>query len=96
MFITYIDYGSQFLVSMDEDFLSIKEYALLIRVHPNTVRRSIKNGHCKAFRTGRGCKAVYRIPRTEINRLALEHLETIIDKLIEKKIPSYEKKQDML
>lgn len=81
---------------MDEHFLSIKEYAYLIRVHPNTVRRSIKNGHCKAFRTGSGCKAVYRIPRSEINRLALEHLESIIERMIEKKIAPYDKKQDLI
>lgn len=81
---------------MEDDFLSIKEYADLIRVHPNTVRRSIKNGHCKAFRTGRGCKAVYRIPRSEINRLAFEHLEAIIERMIEKKIPPYDKSLDLI
>ena len=67
------------------EFLSIKEFAVLINVHPNTVRRSIKKGVLNAFRIGKGAKAVYRIPRVEINRLAFAHLEEMIEKIIDKK-----------
>lgn len=68
------------------DFLSIKEFALLIRVHENTIRRGIKTGRISAFRVGIGKKSVYRIPRTEINRMAFEDLEKVINLLIDKKM----------
>lgn len=69
----------------EADFLSIKEFALLIKVHANTVRRSIKKGKLNAFRIGSGSKAIYRIPRAEINRLAFVNLEEMIARIIDKK-----------
>jgi excisionase family DNA binding protein len=74
----------------EADFLSIKEFALLIKVHVNTVRRAIKKGRLSAFRIGTGSKAGYRIPRTEINRLAFLNLEEMIETIIEKKSASKE------
>ena len=67
------------------DFLSIKEMAVLIRVHVNTIRRAIKIGKISAFRVG-GPHSAYRIPRTEINRLSFEELESVINSLIDKKL----------
>lgn len=71
---------------MSAEFLSIKEFASLIKVHPNTVRRSIKKGKLNAFRVGEGCKAIYRIPLTEINRLAIMNMETVMNSLIDQKM----------
>ena len=67
------------------DFLSIKEMAVLVRVHVNTIRRAIKIGKINAFQIG-GTNSAYRIPRTEINRLSFEQLETVINSLIDKKL----------
>jgi len=68
------------------DFLSIKEFAITIGVHPNTVRRSIKKGRLSAFTLGSGRKKVYRIAKSEINRIALIDLEDIVERIVEKRI----------
>lgn len=70
----------------EQDFLSIKEFAVVINVHPNTVRRSIKKGRLSAFRVGSGARATYRIPRAEINRLAFMNLEEMVQKMVDKKL----------
>lgn len=65
-----------------KDFLSVNEYAKLLSIHPNTVRRSIKSGRLNAFKIGQGEKSEFRIPRAEINRMCLIDLEKIIEKKI--------------
>ena len=67
---------------MEDEFLSVKEFADLINVHQNTVRRAIKSGKINCLRVGTGVRAIYRIPRTETNRLAYEHLEKVVKNLI--------------
>ncbi len=69
-------------------FYSIKEFALRISVHPNTVRNAIKNGRISAFKVGIGKKSVYRIPYAETERLALFDLREMIEKIIQEKNPS--------
>lgn len=69
-----------------EDFLSIKEFAALLKVHHNTVRRCILRGRINAIKIGGVKNSVYRIPRSELQRLAITDLENIIDKLIEKRM----------
>lgn len=66
-------------------FYTIVEFALKIRVHPNTVRRAIKSGRINAFRVGAGKRSSYRIPKDEINRMALVDLENLISDMINKK-----------
>ncbi len=67
-------------------FYSIKEFAQKLGVHPNTIRRSIKNGRINAFKIGAGKKSIYRISHSEINRVALFDLEEMIEKIIEKRM----------
>lgn len=68
-----------------KDFYTIQEFADYLKIHYNTVRNGIKNGHIQAFRVGKGKKSSYRISHTEINRMALFNLEKVIDDIIEKK-----------
>ena len=67
---------------MNKDFLSIIEFAEVLNLHPNTVRRAIKNGRISAFKVGAGKKASYRIPRSEIQRLAVCDMTLIINQMI--------------
>jgi excisionase family DNA binding protein len=66
-----------------ESFLSIKEFASLLKVHQNTIRRAIKSGRIGGFKVGIGKSSVYRIPRSEINRIALFDLEHMVQKIVE-------------
>jgi excisionase family DNA binding protein len=68
-----------------KDFLSIKEFAEKVQMHPSSIRRAIKRGKLNAFRVGDGQRAVYRIPSSEIHRLAFTHYEEVQQKLIDKK-----------
>jgi excisionase family DNA binding protein len=53
-----------------------------MKMHPNTIRRAIKNGRISAFKLGAGNKASYRIPRSEIDRLAVCDMTLIINQMI--------------
>jgi excisionase family DNA binding protein len=66
-----------------EEYLTIKEFAGLLSIHPNTVRRSIKNGKLQCVRIGTGERAGYRIPRSEISRIALFDLKDMVKKILD-------------
>jgi len=51
-------------------YVSVKEFAKMLQVHPNTIRNSIRNGRINAFKINSGKKAMYRIPVYEIQRIA--------------------------
>ena len=64
---------------MEREYLTIKEFALEMNLHPNTVRRGIKKGKIAAVNIGTGeTYSVYRIPFTEISRLLQVDLEHMI------------------
>ena len=58
-----------------KDWYTIKEFASIMRVHPNSVRRSIKSGRIAAFSFGTDKKNTYRIPHGEIQRNAMSKLK---------------------
>lgn len=66
-----------------EEFLSIKEFASLMRLCEGTIRNAIKSGRLKAVRIGFGKRASYRIPRSEINRIALFDLKDMVEQIVE-------------
>ena len=73
-------------MTKEKEFLTIKEFAKLVGVHHHTVRKSIKNGYICAFRLNPGYKSAYRIPRSELNKLALFDMEKVIKNLIDEKL----------
>lgn len=55
------------------DFLSVKEFSAKIGVHHNTVRRLIKNCRIAAVNIGNGKYSCFRIPKSELGRLAIDN-----------------------
>lgn len=64
---------------MMNDLLSVKEFAAILRTHPSTIRRAIESGRIHAFRIGKGKKASFRIPKTEIERMMAFDLTELIE-----------------
>jgi excisionase family DNA binding protein len=67
------------------DFLTIKEFAYELGVHHQTIRRCIKRGRITAIQVGGIKKSIYRIPRSELQRMSIKDLEDIVEKIIEKR-----------
>jgi excisionase family DNA binding protein len=57
---------------MNVNFLTVEEFSKRIKMHPSTVRRSIKQGKIFASRPSPGKKAPYRIAESELERLQLQ------------------------
>lgn len=62
-----------------EKFYNVEEFAKLLRVHPNTVRKGIKKGRIQAFRVGEGLRSSFRISSIEAQRLAEVDMMKVIE-----------------
>ena len=62
---------------MDDQIYTVEEVASRLTVHPETVRKWIKNGELRA--TNLGGRAGYRISRTALEQFLREREETIKD-----------------
>lgn len=62
-----------------KEFYTIKEFAKLLQVHPETIRKAVRNGKIIALKPGGGRTSSLRIPRLELDRMAAaciaEHME---------------------
>jgi excisionase family DNA binding protein len=67
---------------MTDECYSINEFAKIVKVHPNTIRRAIKSGRIIAFKVGK----VYRISKYEISRMAEFDIEDYIEKEVQKRL----------
>jgi hypothetical protein len=54
------------------NFLTLEEFAKCIKMHPQSVRRAIKQGKIYASRPSLGLRAPYRIAESELERLHLQ------------------------
>lgn len=54
---------------MNQEFYTVEEFAKLVNISAQTIRKSIRDGHIFAIRAGSGKKSSYRIHRTQIDRL---------------------------
>jgi len=67
---------------MADEYFSINEFAKIVKVHPNTIRRAIKSGRIISFKVGK----VYRISKYEISRMAEFDLENYIEDEVKKRL----------
>ncbi len=56
------------------NYLTVEEFAKCIKMHPGSIRRSIKQGKIFAIRPGMGKKSPYRIPESELERLFVQSM----------------------
>ena len=56
------------------NFLTVEEFAKRIKMHPESVRRCIKEGKIFASRPGMGKRSPYRISESELERLHLQSM----------------------
>ena len=73
-------------MSEPEKFYNVQEFSDLVRVHPNTVRKCIKDGRIQAFRIGVGSRSCFRIPHSEISRISELDMTKLIEKIVEEKM----------
>lgn len=68
-----------------QEFISVKEFASKLKLHPNTIRKAIKEKRIDAIRIGMSDRSTYRIPITEIPRMMKFDLDKYIDKLVDER-----------
>ncbi|HMH10467.1 MAG TPA: helix-turn-helix domain-containing protein [Candidatus Nitrosopolaris rasttigaisensis] len=68
-----------------KEFLSIKQFAEKVGLHPHTIRNYIRNGCLNAFQIGPSEKSPYRIPISEFQRIAEFNLQSVVDEIIKKR-----------
>lgn len=69
-------------VIMIKDYYSVKEFAAKLGVSPRTIRRAISNGRISVIRVGETERSAIRISHSEIERIAVVELRTIIKKMV--------------
>lgn len=71
---------------MNKEYLSVDQFAEIMKIHPRTVYRAIKSGRVKAFRVGYGKKATWRISSYEIERMQGFDAEEMIENIVQERL----------
>lgn len=61
-----------------DQYYSVEEFAKILKVNPQSIRRAIRMGRIQALRVMPGKKAPYRIAATELDRMAVMSYEETI------------------
>lgn len=75
----------QEFMKKSRQFYTVKEFAALLKTHPQTIYEDIRVGRVNAFRVGAGKRSHWRIPSSEISRMALFDLNEVVDGLVKQK-----------
>ena len=54
----------------NDTFYTVKEFATLLKVNPETIRKAIRSGKIIAIKPGGGKTSSLRIPRIELDRMS--------------------------
>ena len=60
------------MLFMEINFLTVEEFAKRLKMHPGTIRKSIKEGKIYATRPSMGSRGPYRIAESELERLQIQ------------------------
>ena len=66
---------------MNDDFLSVSEFAKVIKMHVNSIYKLIKEGRIYAFKVSKSKRGSWRIPKVELIKIATRDFETINESL---------------
>lgn len=64
-------------------YLTVEEFAGILYIHPNTVLNGLKAGYYQGFRTGVGKRSSWRIPSSEVFRVAEFNTQGMIEEMVE-------------
>jgi len=70
-YIMFMDYEDT------ETYYTVKEFAKLLKVSPETIRRGIRSGNIIAVRIGEGKTSSLRIPRVQLDRMIYKNKEVL-------------------
>jgi excisionase family DNA binding protein len=70
---------------MKINFLTVEEFAKMLNVHPETIRRGIKSGRIHGFRVGNGKRSPFRIYESEIERISVISFNEIVSEFKKEK-----------
>lgn len=68
-----------------DDFYTVEQFARILKLHPNSIRKKIADGKIQAINLGLGRYKIWRIPKAEIERLGVFDLENLINKVVDER-----------
>lgn len=66
---------------INDKYYTVEEFARILKIGPQSIRRAIRSGRIQAFRVSIGKKAAYRIADTEFDRIAIMTYEETINNI---------------